>query len=54
MKVGQHTAEKTPQAGEKALRERDYRRAGLGISLLTIVAMLVGLKLYIGEIESPK
>jgi hypothetical protein len=54
VKVGQETAEKTRQAGEKALRERDYRRAGLGISLLTIVAMLVGLKLYIGEIESRK
>ena len=54
IKVGQTTAETTRQAGEKALRERDYRRAGLGISLLTIVAMLVGLKLYIGEIESKK
>src|SRR5512146_780124 len=54
VKVGQETAEKTRQAGEKALRERDYRRAGLGISLLTIVAMLVGLKLYSGEIESRK
>ncbi|MGA1999770.1 MAG: cytochrome c3 family protein [Terriglobales bacterium] len=54
IKVGQETAEKTRQVGEKALRERDYRRAGLGISLLTIVAMLIGLKLYISEIESRK
>ncbi len=54
IKLGQTTAEKTRQAGEKALRERDYRRAGLGISLLTIVAMLIGLKLYIGEVESKK
>ncbi len=54
VKVGQETAEKTRQAGEKALRERDYRRAGLGISLLTIVAMLIGLKLYISGIESRK
>lgn len=54
IQVGQQTAEKTRQAGEKALRERDYRRAGLGISLLTIVAMLIGLKLYISEIESRK
>ncbi|MFI5087309.1 MAG: cytochrome c3 family protein [Terriglobales bacterium] len=54
IKVGQDTAEKTRQVGEKALRERDYRRAGLGISLLTIVAMLIGLKLYISEIESRK
>ena len=51
IKVGQVTAEKTRLAGEKALRERDYRRMGLGISLVTILAMLVGLKLYIGEIE---
>jgi Doubled CXXCH motif (Paired_CXXCH_1) len=54
IKIGQETAEKTREAGEKALRERDYRRAGLGISLLTIVAMLVGLKLYISQIESRK
>jgi len=54
VKAGQDTAEKTRQAGEKALRERDYRRAGLGISLLTIVAMLIGLKLYIGDLESRK
>ena len=54
IKLGQATAEKTRLAGEKALRERDYRRAGLGISLVTILAMLVGLKLYIGEIESRK
>ena len=51
IKVGQVTAEKTRLAGEKALRERDYRRMGLGISLVTILAMLVGLKLYIGQIE---
>jgi hypothetical protein len=51
IKLGQVTAEKTRLAGEKALRERDYRRAGLGISLITILAMLVGLKLYIGQIE---
>jgi hypothetical protein len=54
IKTGQVTAEKTRLAGEKALRERDYRRAGLGISLITILAMLVGLKLYIGKIESRK
>jgi len=54
IKVGEDTAEKTRQAGVKALHERDYRRAGLGISLLTIVAMLIGLKMYISEIESRK
>ncbi len=51
IKAGEATAEKTRQAGDKALRERDYRRMGLGVSLITILAMLVGLKLYIGEIE---
>ncbi|MGZ4818476.1 MAG: cytochrome c3 family protein [Terriglobales bacterium] len=54
IKAGQETATKTRLAGEKALRERDYRRAGLGVSLLTILAMLIGLKLYIGEIETRK
>ncbi len=54
IKAGEETAEKTRQAGVQALKERDYRRAGLGVSLLTILAMLVGLKLYIGQIESRK
>ncbi|MGI9103561.1 MAG: cytochrome c3 family protein [Terriglobales bacterium] len=51
VKSGEETAAKTYQAGEKAMHERDYRRMGLGVSLITILAMLVGLKLYIGEIE---
>ncbi len=54
IKAGQGTADKTYQAGVQALKDRDYRRMGLGISLVTILAMLVGLKLYIGEIEGHK
>lgn len=45
-------AAKDYQAGEKALTERNYRRMGLGISLVAIVLVLVGLRLYIKQIES--
>jgi Cytochrome c3/Doubled CXXCH motif (Paired_CXXCH_1) len=54
VKAGQQIADKTYQAGEKTLRERDYRRMGLGVSLVTILVMLVGLFLYIGEVERKK
>jgi len=37
--------------GEGALRERDYRRTGLGMSLVAIVFVVVALRLYIKEIE---
>ena len=49
---GLQIAEKNLQAGEQALKERDYRRMGLGISLLAIVLALTGLRLYIRQIES--
>ena len=42
---------KTYRAGQGALHERDYRRIGLGMSLVTIVLVVVGLGLYIREIE---
>ncbi len=51
IKAGEQIAQKTHEAGNKALRERDYRRMGLGISLVTILAMLVGLTLYIRDFE---
>ena len=38
-------------AGEKALQERNYRRVGLGFSLLAIVIALIGLRMYINQIE---
>lgn len=49
---GMANAAKDYQAGEKALAERNYRRVGLGISLLAIVLVLIGLRLYIKQIES--
>ena len=48
---GKAVAEKTYQAGLQALRERNYRRIGLSISLLVIGATLIGLRLWIREIE---
>ena len=41
------------QAGMEALAERDYRRIGLAVSLLTIVLVLIALRLYIRKIENP-
>lgn len=50
--AGMKTAEKTYAAGVQALRERDYRRKGLGLALITIVAVLIGLRMYIRQVES--
>jgi hypothetical protein len=44
-------ADKTHQEGVAALAERDYRRKGLGLSLLAIVAVVVGLRLFIRQVE---
>ncbi len=52
--TGMKTAEKTMKAGVQALHERDYRRMGLGFSLVAIGAVLVGLRLAIKEMERPK
>lgn len=51
IQAGLKIADKTSQAGESALAERDYRRKGLGLSLLSIVIVLIGLRLYIRKIE---
>ncbi|HEX3095372.1 MAG TPA: hypothetical protein VHW72_22220, partial [Candidatus Angelobacter sp.] len=40
------------EAGKEALRERNYRRFGLGLSLIAIAIVLLGLKLYLKQIES--
>lgn len=48
---GKSVTAKTYQAGVQALQERNYRRLGLSISLLVIGATLVGLRLWIREIE---
>jgi predicted CXXCH cytochrome family protein len=45
-------SEKSYQAGVMALRERDMRRKGLGISLIIIVITIVGLVLKIRQMES--
>lgn len=48
---GLKIAAKDLQAGKGALLERDYRRLGLGVSVLAILIVLVGLRLYIRQIE---
>jgi hypothetical protein len=49
---GVDIAQKAYQAGVAALRERDVRRKGLGISLIFIVLAVSGLYLKIRQIES--
>ncbi len=53
IQAGLKVASANHQAGLDALVERDYRRVGLAVSLLTIVAVLIGLRLYIRKIENP-
>ena len=52
IEAGLNIAAKNLQAGQKAMTERNYRRVGLGVSLVAIGIMLVGLRLYIKKIES--
>jgi predicted CXXCH cytochrome family protein len=52
VQVGFKVSSKTYAAGQNALAERNYRRVGLGVSLLTIAAVLLGLRLYIRQLES--
>jgi hypothetical protein len=54
IQAGLKIADKTYQEGRRALAERDYRRMGLGVSLFTIVVVLIGLRLYITQIEGQK
>ena len=49
--AGLKITDKTFPEGQAALAERDYRRKGLGISVLSIVVVLIGLRLYIRHIE---
>ena len=49
---GVEIAAKSYQAGVAALRERDYRRKGLGIALIAIVLAISGLYLKIHQMES--
>jgi hypothetical protein len=48
---GLNLAAKNLQAGKNALAERDYRRRGLGFALVFILMAVVGLFLYIRQIE---
>ncbi len=48
---GLQIAAKDLQAGKAALVERDYRRKGLGLALIFILMSVVGLYLYIRQIE---
>jgi len=52
IQAGLKIAAKNLQAGKQAMVERNYRRVGLGISLLAIGIVLAGLRLYIKKIES--
>jgi cytochrome c553 len=51
LQEGLSIAAKNLQAGRSALAERDYRRKGLGFALVFILISVVGLFLYIRQIE---
>jgi predicted CXXCH cytochrome family protein len=51
VQAGIKIAEAGRMAGERALVEREYRRKGLGISVFAIFAVLLGLWLYLRELE---
>jgi hypothetical protein len=51
IQAGKVVAAKTLSAGQKALAERDYRRKGLALSLVTILVVLIGLRLYLSQLE---
>jgi hypothetical protein len=51
IQAGLKIAAKDLQAGKDALSERNYRRKGLGITVMFILVTLVGLFLYIRQIE---
>jgi len=51
IQAGLNIAAKNERAGQKAMAERNYRRVGLGVSLVAIAFMLIGLRLYIKQIE---
>jgi predicted CXXCH cytochrome family protein len=50
---GLRIAAETRRAGEQALEEKDRRRIGLAISLVTIAVTMAGLWMAIRRIESP-
>jgi hypothetical protein len=52
IQAGLTIAAKNLQAGQRAMVERNYRRVGLGMSLVAIGVVLLGLRLYVRKIES--
>ena len=52
IQAGMKIAAANRKTGDDAMVERDHRRAGLGVCLIAIGFMLVGLRLYIRNIES--
>ncbi len=52
VQAGLKVTQKTYAAGMAALAERDYRRKGLALALLAIVAVLAGLWLLVRKVES--
>jgi predicted CXXCH cytochrome family protein len=50
--AGSAIAQKAYEAGVAALRERDFRRKGLGVALILIAVSITGLYLKIRQIES--
>lgn len=51
IQAGLKVVNKAEQEGKAALAERDFRRKGLGLSLVAILIVIVGLGLYIRQIE---
>jgi predicted CXXCH cytochrome family protein len=51
VQAGLKNTAKAHEEGTAALKERDFRRKGLGLSLIAILIMLVGLGMYIRQIE---
>jgi predicted CXXCH cytochrome family protein len=49
--AGLAVTQQTHIAGEKALQETKFRRVGLGLSLVMIALTIVGLRLYIRNLE---
>jgi hypothetical protein len=47
IQAGLKISAKNLQAGKRAMAERNYRRVGLGMSLIAIGIVLAGLWLYI-------
>jgi len=52
-KAGLAIAAEGVSAGERALKERDTRRIGLGVFLIAALVTIAGLRMAIRSLESP-